>query len=85
MNALGGKVGELPSHTPLSFLLIRSGLLPQPTMQGDSRHLSDEEGVSGCEDCIIVSATCSDRLSDTKSASLAQVLEAVCTGESTGR
>ncbi|XP_051000768.1 DNA (cytosine-5)-methyltransferase 3C-like [Acomys russatus] len=53
-------------------------------MKGDSRHLSDEESVSECEDCIILSGTCSDQFSDTKSAPLAQVLETVCTGESTG-
>uniref|UniRef100_A0A8C6HHU7 DNA (cytosine-5-)-methyltransferase n=1 Tax=Mus spicilegus TaxID=10103 RepID=A0A8C6HHU7_MUSSI len=53
-------------------------------MRGGSRHLSNEEDVSGCEDCIIISGTCSDQSSDPKTVPLTQVLEAVCTVESRG-
>lgn len=67
-----------------SFLPIHSGLLPQTTMRGGSRHLSNEEDVSGCEDCIIISGTCSDQSSDPKTVPLTQVLEAVCTVENRG-
>ncbi|XP_060239231.1 DNA (cytosine-5)-methyltransferase 3C-like [Meriones unguiculatus] len=47
-------------------------------MKGDSRHLNTEESVSGSEDCIIISGTCSDQSSGTKSIPLTQVLEAIC-------
>ncbi|EDL06040.1 mCG140755 [Mus musculus] len=53
-------------------------------MRGGSRHLSNEEDVSGCEDCIIISGTCSDQSSDPKTVPLTQVLEAVCTVENRG-
>nr|XP_034350599.1 DNA (cytosine-5)-methyltransferase 3C-like [Arvicanthis niloticus] len=51
-------------------------------MRRGSRHLNDEEDVSGCEDCVIVSGTCSDQFSDTNTVPLTQVLETVCTVES---
>ncbi|XP_029420237.1 DNA (cytosine-5)-methyltransferase 3B isoform X3 [Nannospalax galili] len=54
-------------------------------MKGDSRHLNEEEGASGCEDSIIVNGTCSDQSSDTKDAPSPPVLEAICTPESRGR
>lgn len=53
-------------------------------MRRGSRHLNDEEDVSGCEDCVIVSGTCSDQFSDTNTVPLTQVLETVCTVESRG-
>ncbi|XP_021048457.1 DNA (cytosine-5)-methyltransferase 3C [Mus pahari] len=53
-------------------------------MRGSSRHLSDEEDVSGCEDCIIISGTRSDQSSNPKTVPLTQLLEAVCTVESRG-
>lgn len=48
-------------------------------MKGDSRHLNEEEGASGYEDCIIVNGNCSDQSSDTKDAPSPPVLEAICT------
>ncbi|XP_050999416.1 DNA (cytosine-5)-methyltransferase 3B isoform X3 [Acomys russatus] len=48
-------------------------------MKGDSRHLNEEEGASGCEDCTILNGNCSDQSSDTKDAPSPPVLEAVCT------
>ncbi|XP_052039939.1 DNA (cytosine-5)-methyltransferase 3B isoform X7 [Apodemus sylvaticus] len=48
-------------------------------MKGDSRHLNEEEGASGYEECLIVSTTCSDQSSDTKDAPSPPVLEAICT------
>lgn len=48
-------------------------------MKGDSRHLNEEEGASGYEECIIVNGTCSDQSSDTKDAPSPPVLEAICT------
>uniref|UniRef100_A0A8I5ZZV1 DNA (cytosine-5-)-methyltransferase n=1 Tax=Rattus norvegicus TaxID=10116 RepID=A0A8I5ZZV1_RAT len=53
-------------------------------MNGGSRLLSDEEGISGCQDCISISGTCSDRSSDTKTLPLTQVLEVLGTVESRG-
>lgn len=70
---------------PVSFLPIRSGLLPQIAMKRNGRHLSDEEGVSGCEDCVIITGTCSDQSSDAKDVTLTQVLEAFCPVENSGR
>ncbi|KAK7807404.1 hypothetical protein U0070_025036 [Myodes glareolus] len=66
------------------FLHIRE------TMKGDSRHLNEEEGASGGEECVIVNGNCSDHSSDTKDAPSPPVLEAVCaeadsTPESRGR
>lgn len=37
-------------------------------MKGDSRHLNEEEGASGYEECIIVNGNFSDQSSDTKDA-----------------
>nr|XP_048301594.1 DNA (cytosine-5)-methyltransferase 3B [Myodes glareolus] len=59
-------------------------------MKGDSRHLNEEEGASGGEECVIVNGNCSDHSSDTKDAPSPPVLEAVCaeadsTPESRGR
>ncbi|XP_035302417.1 DNA (cytosine-5)-methyltransferase 3B isoform X3 [Cricetulus griseus] len=59
-------------------------------MKGDSRHLNEEEGASGCEECLIVNGNCSDQASDTKDAPSPPVLEAMCTeavntSESRGR
>ncbi|XP_076427003.1 DNA (cytosine-5)-methyltransferase 3B isoform X2 [Peromyscus maniculatus bairdii] len=48
-------------------------------MKGDSRHLNEEEGASGCEDSVIVNGNCSDQSSDTKDAPSPPVLEAICT------
>ncbi|XP_060239030.1 DNA (cytosine-5)-methyltransferase 3B isoform X7 [Meriones unguiculatus] len=48
-------------------------------MKGDSRHLNEEEGASGSEDCIIINGNCSDQSSDTKDAPSPPVLEAICT------
>ncbi|XP_076786144.1 DNA (cytosine-5)-methyltransferase 3B isoform X8 [Arvicanthis niloticus] len=48
-------------------------------MKGDSRHLNEEEGASGYEDCIVINGTCSDQSSDTKDAPSPPVLEAICT------
>ncbi|XP_031229130.1 DNA (cytosine-5)-methyltransferase 3B [Mastomys coucha] len=48
-------------------------------MKGDSKHLNEEEGASGYEECIIVNGTCSDQSSDTKDAPSPPVLEAICT------
>ncbi|XP_031229131.1 DNA (cytosine-5)-methyltransferase 3C-like [Mastomys coucha] len=53
-------------------------------MRGGSRHLNDEEGVSGCEDCIIISGTCSGQSSDTKTVPLIQVSEGICRVDSRG-
>ncbi|OBS74413.1 hypothetical protein A6R68_15048 [Neotoma lepida] len=56
---------------------------PEPpnleTMKGDSRHLNEEEGASGGEECVIVNGNCSDQSSDTKDAPSPPVLEAICT------
>ncbi|MEJ1278928.1 microtubule-associated protein RP/EB family member 1 [Cricetulus griseus] len=54
-------------------------------MKRNGRHLSDEEGVSGCEDCVIITGTCSDQSSDAKDVTLTQVLEAFCPVENSGR
>lgn len=70
---------------PVSFLPIHSGLLPQTAMEGESRYLQDEEGVTGCEDCVVINGTCSGQSSDTANGPLIHVLEAVCTVESRGR
>ncbi|XP_076427012.1 DNA (cytosine-5)-methyltransferase 3C isoform X1 [Peromyscus maniculatus bairdii] len=51
-------------------------------MEGESRYLSGEEGVSGCEDCVVINGTCSGQSSDTANGPLTHVLEAVCTVES---
>ncbi|XP_052579970.1 DNA (cytosine-5)-methyltransferase 3B isoform X2 [Peromyscus californicus insignis] len=51
----------------------------EETMKGDSRHLNEEEGASGCEECVIVNGNCSDQSSDTKDAPSPPVLEAICT------
>ncbi|XP_029329858.1 DNA (cytosine-5)-methyltransferase 3B isoform X4 [Mus caroli] len=48
-------------------------------MKGDSRHLNEEEGASGFEECIIVNGNFSDQSSDTKDAPSPPVLEAICT------
>ncbi|XP_050007018.1 DNA (cytosine-5)-methyltransferase 3B isoform X10 [Alexandromys fortis] len=48
-------------------------------MKGDSRHLNEEEGASGGEECVIVNGNCSDHSSDTKDAPSPPVLEAICT------
>lgn len=48
-------------------------------MKGDSRHLNEEEGASGYEECIIVNGNFSDQSSDTKDAPSPPVLEAICT------
>ncbi|XP_051048953.1 DNA (cytosine-5)-methyltransferase 3B [Phodopus roborovskii] len=48
-------------------------------MKGDSRHLNEEEGASGGEECVIVNGNCSDQSSDTKDAPSPPVLEAICT------
>ncbi|XP_040602455.1 DNA (cytosine-5)-methyltransferase 3B isoform X1 [Mesocricetus auratus] len=48
-------------------------------MKGDSRHLNEEEGASGGEDCVVVNGNCSDQSSDTKDAPSPPVLEAICT------
>ncbi|XP_029391613.1 DNA (cytosine-5)-methyltransferase 3B [Mus pahari] len=48
-------------------------------MKGDSRHLNEEEGASGYEECIIINGTYSDQSSDTKDAPSPPVLEAICT------
>lgn len=53
-------------------------------MRRGSSHLNEEEDVSGCEDCVIISGTCSDQFSDTKSVPLTQVLETIGTVESRG-
>ncbi|ERE71409.1 DNA (cytosine-5)-methyltransferase 3B isoform 5 [Cricetulus griseus] len=53
-------------------------------MKRNGRHLSDEEGVSGCEDCVIITGTCSDQSSDAKDVTLTQVLEAFCPVENSG-
>ncbi|KAM7327073.1 hypothetical protein ACRRTK_013440 [Alexandromys fortis] len=54
-------------------------LFSQETMKGDSRHLNEEEGASGGEECVIVNGNCSDHSSDTKDAPSPPVLEAICT------
>ncbi|XP_057636506.1 DNA (cytosine-5)-methyltransferase 3B-like [Chionomys nivalis] len=59
-------------------------------MKGDSRHLNEEEGASGGEECVIVNGNCNDHSSDTKGAPSPPVLEAICaeadtTPESRGR
>ncbi|XP_036040245.1 DNA (cytosine-5)-methyltransferase 3C-like [Onychomys torridus] len=51
-------------------------------MEGESRHLKDEEGISGCEPSVIINGICSDQSSDTNNVPLTHVLEAVCTVES---
>ncbi|XP_075818688.1 DNA (cytosine-5)-methyltransferase 3B isoform X1 [Microtus pennsylvanicus] len=48
-------------------------------MKGDSRHLNEEEGASGGEECVVVNGNCSDHSSDTKDAPSPPVLEAICT------
>ncbi|KAL1785381.1 DNA (cytosine-5)-methyltransferase 3B isoform X3 [Sigmodon hispidus] len=53
-------------------------------MKGDSRHLNEEEGASGGEECVL-NGNCSDQSSDTKDAPSPPVLEAICTPESRGR
>ncbi|CAO2578237.1 DNA (cytosine-5)-methyltransferase 3B [Lemmus lemmus] len=48
-------------------------------MKGNSRHLNEEEGASGGEECTIVNGHCSDHSSDTKDAPSPPVLEAIST------
>ncbi|XP_051050009.1 DNA (cytosine-5)-methyltransferase 3C [Phodopus roborovskii] len=53
-------------------------------MKGNSRHLNDEGGVSGREDCVIINGTCSEQSSDARNVPLTRVLEAFCTVETSG-
>lgn len=81
MGSLGQWIENLwcePHHVP-QLPLTYPNLSPQETMKGDSRHLNEEEGASGYEDCIIVNGNCSDQSSDTKDAPSPPVLEAICT------
>lgn len=55
------------------------------TMEGESRQLSDDEGVGGCEDCVIISGNRSDQSSDARNVPLTQVMEAICTVGREGR
>lgn len=74
---LGYKTWNMqPLHAPISPPY--PDLFSQETMKGDSRHLNEEEGASGGEDCVIVNGSCSDHSSDTKDAPSPPVLEAIC-------
>lgn len=54
-------------------------------MKGDTRHLSEEEGVSGREDSIIlINGATSDQSSDSKDAPSPPILEAIRTPEIRG-
>lgn len=72
------KLGMCSPFVP-PFLLLILTFFQQETMKGDSRHLNEEEGASGCEECLIVNGNCSDQASDTKDAPSPPVLEAMCT------